>query len=99
MVKGVVVPMAAIRSRLRGVVVFVEGDVEVGGVVVVVVVAVVAVHMVVVVGVSLESSMAVAWEVLECTRGSEGGVVVGVVVVSDVGEGGVESVVCTPSAE
>ena len=42
-----------------------EGDVEVGGVVVVVVVAVVAVHMVVVVGVSLESAMAVAWEVLE----------------------------------
>ena len=76
-----------------------EGDVEVGGVVVVVVVAVVAVHMVVVVGVSMESTMAVAWEVLECTRGGEGGVVVGVVVVSDVGEGVVGTVVCTPSAE
>ena len=62
-------------------------------------VAVVAVHMAVVVGVSLESSMAVAWEVLECTRGSEGGVVVCVVVVNDVGDGGEESVVCTPSAE
>ena len=92
-------PKAAIRSRRRGVVVVVEGDVEVGGVVVVVVVAVVAVHMVDVVGVSLETAMAVAWEELKCARGSEGGVVVGVVVVSDVGEGGVESVMCTPSAE
>ena len=68
-------PKAAIRSRRRGVVVVVEGDVEVGGVVVVVMVAVVAVHMVDAVGEPLESAMAVAWEELECARGSEGGVV------------------------
>ena len=68
MVEGVVVPTAAIRSRRRGDEAVAKGDVEEGGVVVVVVVAVVAVHMVVDVGVSLESSMAVAWEVLECTR-------------------------------
>ena len=96
MVEGVELPKAAIRSRQRGVIVVVEGEVRVGGVVDIVAVAVVAVHMVVDVGVSLESSMAVAWEGLECTRGSEGGVVVGVVVVSNVGEGGVESVECNP---